>query len=152
MQKNADSSKIRSLLVLKGIFSEIMYKCVLTHQFSSFWDNSNQFYTGWQEEGGIHSPPKNGPLKSPPRLRLKRLSRKLLVLLFLFTVPVSSFVIFVDQQYLHFKTIERFSSFFFRYIYCRVELCKNARIFSYNNIFKSKFTRSSETSSHVFFI
>ena len=33
-----------------------------------------------------------------------------------FTVSVSGFVILVDQQYLHFKTIERFSSFFFNIV------------------------------------
>ena len=40
-----------------------------------------------------------------------------------FAVFVSGFVIFEDEQYLHFKTIERVSSFFFQYSYCRVELC-----------------------------
>ena len=134
------------------MFSEITNKCVLTHQISSFQDNSNQFYTGWQGEGRIHSPPKNGPLKSPPRLTLKRLSRNcwfcFSFLLFLF--PVLLYL--QTNNICILKLLNVFQAFFFRYIYCRVEFCKNARIFSYNNIFKSKFTRSSETSSHVLFI
>ena len=36
LQKNADISKIKRALVLKRIFSEIAYACVLTYQISSF--------------------------------------------------------------------------------------------------------------------
>ena len=32
-KKNAEISKIKVVLVLKGIFSETTYVCVLTHQF-----------------------------------------------------------------------------------------------------------------------
>ena len=35
-KKKADISKIKRALVLKGIFSESMYECVLTCQISSF--------------------------------------------------------------------------------------------------------------------
>ena len=41
-------------MVLKGIFSETKYKCVLTWQITSFYHNS-----------------KNEPLKRPPRLGLR---------------------------------------------------------------------------------
>ena len=34
--KNADISKIKGVLVFKGIFSETTYVCVLTYQISSF--------------------------------------------------------------------------------------------------------------------
>ena len=36
LQKNADISKIKGMLVLKGIFSETKYKCVLSYQILSF--------------------------------------------------------------------------------------------------------------------
>ena len=36
LQRNADISKIKRALVLKGIFSEITYECVLTCQISNF--------------------------------------------------------------------------------------------------------------------
>ena len=36
LQKNADTSKIKSAFVLKVIFSETTYVCVLTSQISSF--------------------------------------------------------------------------------------------------------------------
>ena len=36
MQKNTDISKIKRALVLKGMFSETTYMCVLTCQISSF--------------------------------------------------------------------------------------------------------------------
>ena len=36
LQKIADMSKIKGLLVLKGIFSETTYMCVITYQVSSF--------------------------------------------------------------------------------------------------------------------
>ena len=45
-KKNADISKIKRILVLKGIFSETTYRCVLTCQISSFQHNSNEFQTG----------------------------------------------------------------------------------------------------------
>ena len=55
-QKDADISKIKKTLVLKGIFSETTYVCILTYQISSF--------------NFTPAPPQNGPLKSPPRLGL----------------------------------------------------------------------------------
>ena len=36
LQKNANISKIKEVLVLKGIFSETTYMCILTYQISSF--------------------------------------------------------------------------------------------------------------------
>ena len=35
-KENADISKIKGVLVLKGVFSETTHVCVLTHQISSF--------------------------------------------------------------------------------------------------------------------
>ena len=46
MQKNADISKIKRALVLKSIFSETQYVCVLMCQIWSFWHDSNEFRTG----------------------------------------------------------------------------------------------------------
>ena len=45
-KKNVDISKVNRALVLKGIFSETTYVCVLTYQISSFQHNSNEFQTG----------------------------------------------------------------------------------------------------------
>ena len=39
--KNADISKIKRDLVLKGIFCDTTYVCVLTYQISGFWYNCN---------------------------------------------------------------------------------------------------------------
>ena len=39
-KKNAEINKIKEVLVLKGIFSETIYKCVLTYQNLA---NSNKF-------------------------------------------------------------------------------------------------------------
>ena len=36
LQKNADVSKIKEILILKGMFSENVYTCVLTYQIASF--------------------------------------------------------------------------------------------------------------------
>ena len=41
LQKNADISKIKGLLVLKGIFSETT--CVFTHQIWCFEHDFNEF-------------------------------------------------------------------------------------------------------------
>ena len=63
-KKNADISKIKRTLVLKGIFSETIYVCVhlcAEFQVSTLILTSN--FTPQQ--------PQNGPLKSPPRLGLK---------------------------------------------------------------------------------
>ena len=63
LQKNADIIKIKGALVLKGVFSEIEYECLLSLQISIFQHNSNKFQT----EGGVkfyRSPPQNEPLKS----------------------------------------------------------------------------------------
>ena len=43
LQKDDAISKIKRVLVLKGIFSETAYVRILTHQISSFWHNSNEF-------------------------------------------------------------------------------------------------------------
>ena len=43
LQKNADISKIKGILVLESILSKTTYVCVLTYQISSFWHNSNEF-------------------------------------------------------------------------------------------------------------
>ena len=58
--KNADISKIKRVLVVKGIFYETIYVCLPTYQILSFLDDSNDFKTG------LILPPKNEPLKSPP--------------------------------------------------------------------------------------
>ena len=41
-QKNAGFSQIKRALVLKDIFSEAIYMCVLTYQISSFYHNPNK--------------------------------------------------------------------------------------------------------------
>ena len=46
LQKNADISKIKKFLVLKGIFSKTTYVFVLTYQISSSSHNSDKFYAG----------------------------------------------------------------------------------------------------------
>ena len=43
LEKNPDISKIKGILVLKGIFSQNKYVCVLTYQISSFQHNSIEF-------------------------------------------------------------------------------------------------------------
>ena len=43
LQKNADISKIQGALVLKVVFSETTYGCLLTCQIRSFWHNSYEF-------------------------------------------------------------------------------------------------------------
>ena len=43
LQKNANISKIKGILVLESILSKTTYVCVLTYQISSFWHNSNEF-------------------------------------------------------------------------------------------------------------
>ena len=43
LQKNADINKIKKALVLKDIFSETTYVCVLTYQISSPLRNFNKF-------------------------------------------------------------------------------------------------------------
>ena len=45
LQKNVDISKINRVLVLKGIFSETKYSCVLTYQISSFQHHVYEFQT-----------------------------------------------------------------------------------------------------------
>ena len=42
-KKNADISKIKVVLVLKGIISKISYVCVRTYQISSFGHNAIEF-------------------------------------------------------------------------------------------------------------
>ena len=42
-QKNADISKVKGVLVLKGIVSETTYMCVFTCQVSSFYQIPNKF-------------------------------------------------------------------------------------------------------------
>ena len=65
LQKIADIIKMKRALVLKGIFSETAYVCVLAHQISSVI--SGLILTSFR-----HGPPQNGPLKSPPRLWLNK--------------------------------------------------------------------------------
>ena len=61
LEKHADISKNKRVLVLKGIFSETTYVFVLTYQISSFWHSPNE----------IAAPP------SPPLpLTLKRTPKK----------------------------------------------------------------------------
>ena len=49
LKKNANTSKIKRVLVLEGIVSKTTYVCVLTYQISIFWHNSNEF----QVVGGV---------------------------------------------------------------------------------------------------
>ena len=42
-QINADINQFQRALVLKSIFSETKYLCVLRYQISSFWHNYNEF-------------------------------------------------------------------------------------------------------------
>ena len=76
--KNADISKFKGVFVLKDIFSETTYVCVLIFQISSFMHNLNKFWTG----GNFTPPPPpsfhththaqtaNEPLKDSPRSAL----------------------------------------------------------------------------------
>ena len=48
LQKNADISKIKTALVLKGIFSKIKYVCLLTYQFQV----SSIILTSFRQCGG----------------------------------------------------------------------------------------------------
>ena len=41
-QKHSDISKIGGVLVLKGIFSETTYVCLLIYQILSFYNNSDE--------------------------------------------------------------------------------------------------------------
>ena len=59
-KKNGGISKIKEVLLLKGIFSETIYVCVLTYQISSFYHNSNEFQT----RSNPPAPSQNKPLKS----------------------------------------------------------------------------------------
>ena len=100
-QKNAHVSKIKRVLVLKVYFLKL-YVCVLTYQISKNPQNT--------------STPKNGPLKSPPRLKLNLVFQETADPAFpfcRFAVSVSGLVIFVDQQYLHFKTLKLLKLSFF---------------------------------------
>ena len=104
-KKNADISKIKRVLVLKGIFSETAYVCVLTYQISKTSKNT--------------STPQNAPLKSPPRLKLNRLFRKLLILLFLFVVLLFLFPVLLYLQTNNIcilKLLNVFQAFFFNIV------------------------------------
>ena len=59
---NPDISKTKGVLVLKSIFSDTTYVCVITYQISSFYYNSNKFYTGG--EGVILPPLKISSIKN----------------------------------------------------------------------------------------
>ena len=64
LQKNADIGKIKGVLVLKGIFSEPTYVCVLTYQFQV-----SIILKSFRQEAILPPtpfPPQNEPLKSPP--------------------------------------------------------------------------------------
>ena len=66
LQNNADISKVKAAQVLKGIFSETTYRCVLTCQIRSFQHNSNEFFReeeGWEGNFSTHPPP---PPPPPP--------------------------------------------------------------------------------------
>ena len=41
--KNADISKIKGTMILKGIFSKTTYACVLPYQISSFYHSTYEF-------------------------------------------------------------------------------------------------------------
>ena len=75
LQKNADNSKIKRVLVLKHIFSEITCKCVLTCRISSFQHNCNKFQTAGEAE--IPHP----AVQNKPLINRLRLSNPLLSLL-----------------------------------------------------------------------
>ena len=77
LSKNAHISKIKRVLVLKVYFLKL---CM--HVYSR---------TKFQKKLQNTSTPKNGSLKSLPRLKLNRLSKKLLILLFLFAVLLFPF-------------------------------------------------------------
>ena len=63
MQKNADISKIKEVLVLKGIFSELGMCVYLRTKFQV----SGVILTSFRQAGVIlPPPPQNEPLKSPP--------------------------------------------------------------------------------------
>ena len=66
--------KIKRALVLKGIFSETTYVCVLTYQISSFQHNSKRFQTR-----GVILPPSTSRQtpKEPTQLRVNVRSRVL---------------------------------------------------------------------------
>ena len=100
-QKNAHVSKIKRVLVLKVYFLKL-YVCVLTYQILKTPQNTSTF--------------KNGPLKSPPRLKLNLAFQETADPAFpfcRFAVSVSGFVIFLDQEYLHFKTLKPLKLSFF---------------------------------------
>ena len=68
LQKNSDISRTKRALVLKVVFSETKYACVLTCQIESFYHNSKEFGQGLI----LPSPSQNEPLKSPPRLGVSK--------------------------------------------------------------------------------
>ena len=89
-QKNAHISKIKRVLVLKVYFVKL-YVRAFTYKISKNPQNT--------------SIPKNGPLKSPPRLKLNLGFQETADPAFpfcRFAVSISGFVISVDKQYLHF--------------------------------------------------
>ena len=65
-KKYTDISKIKRALVLKGIFSETGYVCVITYEIASLQHNSDEFQTGV-----ILLPP-----PSPTTTTLKRTPKK----------------------------------------------------------------------------
>ena len=74
--KNADISKIKRALVLKGMFSETIYVCVY---LCAKFEVSSIILTSFRQGGNFTPlPPQNEPLKSPPRLGLKPFLAKLL--------------------------------------------------------------------------
>ena len=70
LAKNADTSKIKQIVVLKGICSKNKCVCELTYQISSFW--WWRWRSWWVGNFTPPTPPpsQNEPLKSPPRLGL----------------------------------------------------------------------------------
>ena len=96
-----DISKIKRVLVLKGICSETTY-------YIPNFRNLKK-----------HVPTSKRTPKKHTQIKVKQVFQLILLLILPFchfAVSVSGFVIFVDQQYLDFKTIERFSSVYFNIV------------------------------------
>ena len=66
LQKNADISKIKWVLVLKIMFSETTYVCLFTYQISSFQHTFNSF-----RQGVILTPTAKRTPKKPTQIRVK---------------------------------------------------------------------------------
>ena len=67
--------KMSTSMSTSGILFKTIYVCVLTHQISSFQRNSNGFQTGGNFTHPSFLPPQEEPLKGPPRLGFKVLTK-----------------------------------------------------------------------------